>query len=74
MAAFISTRPHLFLYAGQDMPPHLAWYGAREARGVADAYASVTALVGGDEDERIPLWDIVLKEIVSGDSEWSGVE
>lgn len=74
MAAHIAVRPHLFLYAGQDMPPKLAWYGAREARGVADAYASVTALNEGDEDERIPLWDIVRKKIVSGNGEWIGVE
>lgn len=71
MAAFIAVRPHLFLYAGQDIPEQIAWYGAWEARGVADAYAAVTALAGGDEDERIPLWNTVTKEKVTGHGETS---
>ncbi|CAM9312249.1 unnamed protein product, partial [Hapterophycus canaliculatus] len=69
LAAFISVRPHIFLYAGQDVPEHMAWYGAWEARGVADAYAAVVALSGGDEDERIPLWDTVAKKKITGDGE-----
>lgn len=66
MAEFLSTRPHLFLYAGQDVVDHQTWYGAAEARGVADAYAAVMTLTVGDEDEHIPLWNIVTKQKVTG--------
>lgn len=69
LAAFISVRPHIFLYAGQDVPEPMAWYGAWEARGVADAYAAVVALAGGDENERVPLWDTVAKTKITGQGE-----
>lgn len=69
VAAYISTRPNLFLYAGQDVKDTHNWYGAHEARGVADAYAAVTALAIGDEDERIPLWDTVNHVKITGRSE-----
>ena len=73
MAEFISTRPHLFLFAGQDVVEHETWFGAAEARGVADAYAAVMALKMGDEDERIPLWNIVTKQKITGNGEICGV-
>lgn len=70
MAEFISTRPHLFIFAGQDMVAHhQTWYGAAEARGVADAYAAVMTLAVGDEDEHIPLWNIVTKQKITGSGE-----
>lgn len=42
------------------------WYGAKEARGVADAYAAAMLIPSGDPDERIPLWHSVTKEVVMG--------
>lgn len=42
------------------------WYGAKEARGVADAYAAAVLIPNGDPDERIPLWHSVTKEVVMG--------
>lgn len=69
VAAYISIRPNLFLYAGQDVKDTKNWFGANEARGVADAYAAVTALAIGDENERIPLWDTVKKVKITGRGE-----
>ncbi|CAM9785894.1 unnamed protein product, partial [Sphacelaria rigidula] len=66
VAAVICSRQHLFLYAGQDYKEGEAWEGARQARGVADAYAAVKALAGGDPDEHIPMWNTVAKAILVG--------
>lgn len=60
----------MFLFAGQDVADHHTWYGAAEARGVADAYAAVVTLTEGDEDEHIPLWNIVTKQKVTGRGEF----
>lgn len=65
----IATRPQLFLYAGQDFKDGEAWPGAREARGVADAYAAVKALAGGHPNERVPMWNTVTKTMLLGSCE-----
>lgn len=70
VAGVIATRPHLFLYAGQNYEEGQAWPGAREARGIADAYAAVKMLAGGDPDEHIPMWNTVTKRILVGPCEF----
>ncbi|CAN0062973.1 unnamed protein product, partial [Choristocarpus tenellus] len=56
LASWLSAQPRLFVYAGQDLTGEEAWFGAKEARSVADSYAASKALFRGDPNERIPLW------------------
>ena len=47
-----------------------AWFGARVARGVADAYAVAMVVPNGDPDQRIPLWHSVTKKMIAGKGMW----
>lgn len=72
-AAVLCTNPHLFVYAGQDLPSKKAWPGAQEARGVADAFAASLTGVGRSPDERVPMWNTVTKRALFGKGEREAV-
>lgn len=69
-AAILGSNPHLFLYAGQDVPADKAWSCAQAARGVADSFAaSLTTGNGRSPDERVPVWNTITKRVIFGKGE-----